>query len=273
MSQDIGNHKVLTDARGQFEFPDPGEQWAVVARTNAGIAIGEFPADRHDAGTLHLRAWASVKGQFKDGGRAIRGATVVIHPIRVDARGQPQISAYMQTQTDADGRFEFPRVSPGPVNVRVILGPWSDPGYRSGPAVPLDLKPGQSASVMLGAGGTTLIGKVKLTGKVPKDLDCNYSLNYLIRREQGIVPPPAIAALGFDARKGWRDTWMQTREGLTYLSTFPTWFVKLKPDGSFRVSGVPAGEYDLAVSVYAKPSGCLVDPLARRSGPGDGDAC
>jgi hypothetical protein len=26
---------------------------------------------------------------------------------------------------------------------------------------------------------------------------------------------------------------------------------------------VPAGDYDLTVDVYAKPSGCLVDPLAR----------
>ncbi len=264
LSRETGNHTVLTDARGQFQFPDPGEKWAVVARTEAGIAFGEFPADRHDAGTLRLRAWASVKGQFKDGGAAIRGATVVIHPIQVDDRGRPQIRAYLQTQTDADGRFEFARVPPGPLTVRVILGPWSDPGYRSGPAVPLDLKPGQNASVMLGTGGTTLIGKVKLTGKVPADLDCNYSLNYLVRREQGIVPPPEIAALGFDASKGWRDTWMQTREGLAYLSTLPTWFVKLQPDGSFRVSGVPAGEYDLAVRVYAKPSGCLVDPLAQR---------
>jgi thiol-disulfide isomerase/thioredoxin len=69
--------------------------------------------------------------------------------------------------------------------------------------------------------------------------------------------------LGFDARNGWRDTWQTTAEGLTYLSTLQHWFVKLAPDGAFRISGVPAGEYDLAIAIYAKPSGCLVDPLAR----------
>src|SRR5262249_47534873 len=42
---------------------------------------------------------------------------------------------------------------------------------------------------------------------------------------------------------------------------------KLAPDGTFRVSGVPPGEYDLAVEVYAKPSGCLVDPLAHKVVP------
>jgi thiol-disulfide isomerase/thioredoxin len=130
--------------------------------------------------------------------------------------------------------------------------------------VPINLKPGEQADLDLGSGGAVLTGKVNLTGKAPADLDCAYSLNYLVRREPGIAPPPAVAAAGFDARKGWRDAWHQSDEGLAYLSTLQSWFVKLAPDGTFRVSGVPAGEYDLSVAVYAKPSGCLIDPLARR---------
>lgn len=51
------------------------------------------------------------------------------------------------------------------------------------------------------------------------------------------------------------------------MGTLQHWFVKLAPDGAFQVSGVPAGEYDLAVEIYAKPSGCLVEPLARKVVP------
>jgi thiol-disulfide isomerase/thioredoxin len=170
----------------------------------------------------------------------------------------------MYTRTGADGRFEFPRVLPASVSVRVDLGPWEDATFRSGPSVPLELQPGRQAELNLGGAGTIVKGKVTLTGKVPADLDCTYSLNYLVSRTPGIAPPPAIASAGFDARNGWQSTWHKTAEGRAYLSTLRHWFVKLAPDGAFRISGVPSGEYDLAVEVYAKPSGCLVDPLARK---------
>jgi RNA polymerase sigma factor (sigma-70 family) len=268
MQSDGKNHQTFTDAAGRFEFPDPGEPCLVAATANAGFALAEFPAGEHAAGTLRLRPWASIRGRFRDGGQPVRGATIFLNPIRLDSLDRPRINTVeLQVVTGPDGRFEFPRVPPIPINVHVSLGPWEDEGFRSGPSVPLDLQPGQRAELDLGGAGATVTGKVTLTGKVPADLDCTYSLNYLVRRAPGIAPPQAIARLGFDVRNGWRDTWLKTVEGQAYLSTLQLWFVKLAPDGSFRVSGVPPGEYDLAVEVYAKPSGCLVDPLARKIVP------
>jgi RNA polymerase sigma factor (sigma-70 family) len=264
LHSDWGNHKTTTDAAGRFAFPDPGEPWAVVARSGAGFALAEFPSGGHDAGTLRLRPWASVRGRFQDGGHPVRGTTVLLQVIRLNTLDRPRIDALIQAVTGPDGRFDLGHVPPGPVSVRVHLGPWKDEGFRSGPSVPLDLQPGERVELDLGGAGAVVTGKVKLTGKVPADLDCTYSLNHLVRREPGIAPPHAVAALGFDVRHGWRDTWLKSAEGQTYLDTLRYWFVKLAPDGTFRISGVPPGEYDLAVAVYAKPSGCLVDPLARQ---------
>jgi RNA polymerase sigma factor (sigma-70 family) len=219
LSSDWNNHPSFTDAAGRFTFPDPGEPWAVVVQADAGFTLAEFPAGRHDAGTLRLRSWASVRGQFRDGGRPVRGATVLLQPIRLDGLDRPRINATLQNVTDGDGRFEFPRVAAIPVSVGVYLGPWKDEGFRSGPRVPLDLRPGERAELDLGGAGAVVTGKVKLAGKVPADLDCTYSLNYLIQRAPGVAPPPEIAGLGFDVRHGWRDTWSKSLEGHAYLST------------------------------------------------------
>lgn len=258
------NHKSFTDAEGRFAFPDPGELWAVFAQSESGVAFAEFPAGRHDAGTLRLKPWASVQGQLHDGGKPVSGATVFLEPIRTRRLDRPLVDATLKTATGPDGRFQFERVPPIPSWLAVYLGPWKEEGFRSAPRVPFDLKPGEQVKLDLGSAGATVKGNVKLTGKVPTDLDCTYSLNYLIRRAPGIAAPPEIAKLGFDIQNGWRESWQKSQEGVTYRNTLHHWFVKLAADGSFRISGVPPGEYDLAIEVYAKPSGCLIDSLARK---------
>jgi hypothetical protein len=246
---------AVTDAAGRFTFPNPGEPCAVIAQADAGFALVPLPLEQLEAGTLRLRPWASIHGQFRDGGRLVPGARLILQPIRGRTRGEPDIYDDLQVVTNADGRFEFPRVPPVPVSVRVHLGPWKEEGFRSGPSVPLDLKPGQRAELDLGGNGATITGKVKLAGKVPADLDCSYSVNYLVHRAPGIAPPPEIAKLGFDIRNGWQDPWQLTAQGRVYMTTLEYWFVKLAPDGTFRISGVPPGEYDLLVDVYANPEG------------------
>ncbi|MGL4424529.1 MAG: carboxypeptidase-like regulatory domain-containing protein, partial [Gemmataceae bacterium] len=131
-TDDYGNNKTTTNANGQFAFPDCGEPWRVIARTEKGYATAEAPADRADIGTLKLQPWATVRGTFHDGGKPVDGATIIVNVLRHSAPDRPRLQDGLHVKTGPDGRFEFANVPPGPVTVRVLLGPWQDDGFRSG---------------------------------------------------------------------------------------------------------------------------------------------
>ncbi|WP_406697917.1 M56 family metallopeptidase [Singulisphaera sp. Ch08] len=146
------NHKIITDASGTFTFPDPAEPWAVLAQTDSGYAIAEFPAGHHDAGSLRLQPWASVRGRFRELGRPVPGVQIILEPDRLNGPSRPRIEGKLGTVTDADGRFEFPRVLPGLVTVQSYLKAESGTTFHPGAIKPLDLQPGQRAEVWTSEG-------------------------------------------------------------------------------------------------------------------------
>jgi thiol-disulfide isomerase/thioredoxin len=128
------------------------------------------------------------------------------------------------------------------------------------------LQPGQRVEVDLGGQGTTVTGWVVLSGAGAATIDLHKSLSWLVRRAPGIEPPPELRALGFDARRGWSNAWTSSLEGLAYLQTLDHDSVRLDQEGRFRISGIPAGDYDLAIQLYEQPGeGCLVNPVGSRT--------
>ena len=257
------NNTATTDAAGRFEFPDPGEAFIVVAQSDAGFVMESATAGQHDAGTLRLQPWASVRGVFTEAGKPIARAGLLLEPIENDDVQLPRVNLTMYVSTDKHGRFEMTRVPPGPMLLRADLGPWEDATFRASPHVPLDLKPGETRELSLGTDGAVVRGKVQVTGDLPPDFDCNYAICYLVRREPGLPLSTQLSGKGFDITKGWQGSWDLSAEGKFYAKTLHRWFVKLARDGSFLASGVPAGDYDLVLRVYGKPTGCLIDPLAK----------
>ena len=195
----FGNHKASHRRGGRFRFPDPGEPFAVVARVRCRVRAGRIP-------NWPPRCWIVAATSMGVGPRPVprrwqagRCATILLYPIGIDNLDRPRINAMKQSLTGPDGRFEFARVPPGPTAIRVHLGPWRTKASAPDRACRWICNLGSGSNWSL-ATRAIVSGKVKLTGKVPADLDCTFSLNYLIRREPGIAPPPDVAALGFDAR-------------------------------------------------------------------------
>jgi beta-lactamase regulating signal transducer with metallopeptidase domain/thiol-disulfide isomerase/thioredoxin len=258
------SQKVLTDRQGRFAFPAQFERYAIVVVHDRGYAEVHLEPGQQP-GELALKAWAQVEGRLVHAGQPVPAAWITCAPLRILNESLPHIQDGFSVKTDRDGRFVFPRVPPVKANVRAQLSVWGDYPFSSSQSVPLDLQPGQKARVDLGGEGTLVRGRVVLSGDAASKIDLHKSLNWLLRRAPGIEPPPEVRASGLSARNGWNNAWTSTREGLAFIETLHTYFVVLDPDGRFQISGVPAGDYDLALQLYEPPGdGCLVSPVGSR---------
>jgi len=184
----------------------------------------------------------------------------------VEATNEPRVDIRFNTVTDERGQFAFERVPPGACHVRPDLHFSVESPLKSSRSAPLDLVPGEHATVALGGGGVEVTGQLVLD--TPRDdFDFHFSLSYLLAQRPGIETPESLADKGFDWQGGWTDAWRNSQEGGAYLNTLHQWFVKPDPDGKFRISGVEPGDYQFAVALYGSTKGCLVHPIAKRVVP------
>jgi thiol-disulfide isomerase/thioredoxin/uncharacterized GH25 family protein len=258
------SQKVVTDSQGRFSFPAQFERYAIVVIHDQGYAELYREPD-HQPGELPLKAWAQIEGRLVHAGQPVPSAWVTLAPVRILSESLPHIQDNFSVKTDRDGRFVFPRVPPVKSDVRAQLSVWRDYPFSSSQSVPLDLQPGEKARVNLGGEGTVVKGRVVLSGDAATKIDLHKSLNWLLRRAPGIEPPPEVRSSGLSAKNGWNNAWTSTREGLALIETLHTYFVVLDKDGRFQISGVPAGDFDLALRLYEPPGdGCLVSPVGSR---------
>jgi beta-lactamase regulating signal transducer with metallopeptidase domain/thiol-disulfide isomerase/thioredoxin/uncharacterized GH25 family protein len=259
------NQKVLTDGKGMFSLPAQFEQYTVIAIHDEGYAeLSREP--NQPPGELTLKAWAKVEGRLLKAGQPVPSVWIFFSPMRLEIPGvSPHIQDDFSVQTERDGRFVFPRVPPLKSRVNALHSVWRESPLSSSRSVPLDLQPGQRVEIDLPGQGTSVKGKVVVTGEGASKIDLHKSLNWLVRKSPGIEPTPEFRSLGFDVRNGWNDVWTDTAEGRAYLQSLDNYFVTLDQNGRFDIDGVPPGDYDLTIRLFEPPKdGCLVNAIGRR---------
>lgn len=257
----FGNHahSHLTNSNGEFWFPAQYEPYFVMVKTGFGYAECVHQPDE-PPGELVLREFARVEGRLFDGGKPMVGAEVLIQPLRLHSRGMPKLDERYLTLTDHDGRYAFDRVPPLKCMLSFARRPSGAGRFATREFVPLDLQPGETVTLDRTAAGAEVLGRVRLKGAGADKVDLSHSLNYLLHRTDGIKPLLQVALRRFDWKKGWDDAWLATAEGVSYLQTLHHCRVELNRDGTFRLGGVPAGEYELAFKIYKRKTDGTVSP-------------
>jgi beta-lactamase regulating signal transducer with metallopeptidase domain len=236
--------KVTTGHDGRFTFPSQDEAFLLIAVSDAGYADASSD-ELEKLSKLVLQPWGQIEGGVRIGPRQGPNQEVVFYPTRPE--GRVGIGGYgygYWTHTDERGRFRFDRVVPGPGTVARVVGKMYTGGLIE--SLPcwqesVTIKPGGTVDVTIGGEGRPLVGRVALDGTPELPVDWTQSESIML----GIAPP---------VRPGQRRRGMIRFSSILYAST-------IDKDGKFRIEDVPAGKYELELTVNGAR-----DP--RFSGPG-----
>ena len=255
--------RLKTSSNGHFQLAATFEPTRIRVLHETGFA--EVVRQPDEAiGTISIQPWSQISGQLFQAGKPVANEFILFRKLQNRALGEPRFQDSFSTKTDAQGRFAFKRLPPIAGALQAYLGPWQESLLSSSQSVALDLQPGEHQKIALGKTGTTLKGAVVATGRGDVTLNKNWSLNYLIRRDQGLPLPEDFPDLSFDPTELVQPEWTLDPNFYNWLRTRQHYFVKLSPEGQLQIGGVPPGEYDLVLRLYEQPAGCLVETIGSK---------
>ena len=108
----------------------------------------------------------------------------------------------------------------------------------------LSVKPGEIARVDIGGMGRPVAGRLAAPGK--SDVDFSRSFRSLNLKLPEIVAPKGLSD---EEKAAWSKAWSESSEGRARRLAARNYAVTVESDGRFRIDDVPAGTYDLTISV------------------------
>jgi peroxiredoxin len=233
---------VETDSDGKFRFPPQEGAYSVVVIGDEGYA---FRSQEKLAAEpkVKLEPWGRIEGTVRIGSKP--GAGERVH-LSIDGSGSgttPLPYFDYNATADADGRYTIERVPPGDVSVtRSIRLSARSTAYSHGKSI--FVKPGETARVDLGGTGRPVAGRLVAPGK--SDVDFSRSFSSLSLKLPEINAPKGLTD---EERTAWYKAWSESPEGKARRLASRNYSVKIEGDGRFRIDDVPAGTYDLTISV------------------------
>ena len=251
-----------SDVRGHFEFSPKLEADTILVAHESGYA--EIKAEQVAGGKIVLQPWGRVKGVMRVGDKPGPDLWVRLQH-RYDRFYEPgqrssALSLYLKTDPDESGNFVFDKVPPGERRIYIEYR-FKERNYGETPlshGLPITVKPGETAEVMLGGSGRNVMGRVKVVGGEQSDVDWKRDVHKLtlnLASTEALKAPDvsklrspeeqraAWAEFNQRQREFWRSEAGRARDlaERTYVLLFDT-------NGNFHVDNVPPGKYTLQIN-------------------------
>jgi protocatechuate 3,4-dioxygenase beta subunit len=255
------SYSAQTDPAGQFKLPAAVAPQGLVVVHDKGVA--QLPVSAFASASnisITLQPWGRVEGALALDGQPVADQTIVAYnpDKQFDDLGHAfsLLSFRVQAKTDSAGRFSLEKVPPGNC---IIFLQQSSPREPHRTYVSYALRTmvsaGEVANVTLGGGGRLVLGMAQLTGAT-NDSDWQ-GVPVSIKTKLETDPGPYPRRHQFSSTEAFVDAinrWTKAHEGAKAFWAF------CDNTGGFRIANVPAGTYELQITLHSQPGAGFDDP-------------
>src|SRR5262249_36321187 len=144
---------------------------------------------------LSLQPWGKIKGRARIGHQPAAYQTIAWYPRGARPAGPRGVYGFYQseTRTDAQGNFAFDRVIPGAGGVsRVVITEFGDGSSQHMGCwqEPVDVAPGQTVLVRIGARGRPVVGRIALRAAPGVHVDWRQNRPATLEKAHGVGAAP-----------------------------------------------------------------------------------
>jgi peroxiredoxin/uncharacterized GH25 family protein/protocatechuate 3,4-dioxygenase beta subunit len=271
---DQGCLSTTTDQQGNFSFPPQTGEYLVAAFGAQGYAQVSA-SELGKSSDIKLVPWGRIEGTVLVSGKPGAHSEMSLADSFAPEPNQPRIFFEEGATSDGNGHFVFDRVRSGETTVRrTVRVAMGGSGWLNGPTheTKVNVKPGQTSHVQLGVSGRPVIGRVSIPDEVKKRSDWIFGFCQIVTHFDTPKPPPLpdnYQSMDAQQKKQWYENWQKTDAGKAFQAAqekqrheYRSYTLLMQKDGSFRADDVPAGDYQINISITQPTPG-------NSCGPGD----
>ncbi len=256
-----GNARIATsDSAGKFSFPAECGQWRMLILHDSGYA--DIKSEQlKKSKVVTLTPWGRIEGIVKIGTKPASGAQMSAWQVERGQHFGKPMRVYWQynANADKDGKFVFDRMMAAEFSVyrQIQCGPMR---YTSSGSTRVTVASGKTLHMTIGGTGRPIIGKVKLPAS-RSDLAFTNGHSYISTKISPAWKVPVVPAdwntmstadRMKHAAKEWKDFDLGKKIkllGEKLRAKRKQFGLFISDDGTFRVEDVPAGTYEINITL------------------------